>query len=114
MHAADLRVELRPDVGERDLAAQVARGESNRVRREPAVCVDEAAHGLGRRHGTLLGERQVHAHVERRTRFRERHRVLERVAAGHQRSRGDDAVLVRRDHRPVHGFRQTEIVGVND
>ena len=110
--APDLRVELLANVAERDRAAQPALREIGRVRRELPVGADEARHGFGDR--SLLREREMHANVERRTACRERRRVLERAAAGHDRSRGHDAILVRLDHGAIHGLGQAEVVRVHD
>ena len=62
----------------------------------------------------MLGQREVHADVERGIFARERGGVLERVAGHHQGRGGQDAVAVRGDDAAVYGLGKAEVVGVND
>ena len=88
--------------------------ERRRWSRERTVGFDERGDALTISHRSRIGERQVHAHVERWRRARDAPGLLARGPADHEGRRGHDAVAMRAHDAGVHARRAPEVIRVDD
>ena len=86
---------------------------SRRGQRRQQLRHRRAATALPRHQRAPADQHQVAADIERRRLARQPHRVLEGLAVGHQRGRGQNAVAVRFHDARVHVRREAEIVRVH-